>query len=244
MYVEVAAIAGGAFLGAVVTGSAGFAFAVVATGVWVYVMPPAEVVLLASACATVLHAASVWHFRSEIEYRRLWPFLAGALLGVPLGVLALKRADVDLFRRVVGVLIIVYSLYLILRPGLSRLKIAGRFGTLADGFIGWVSGIVGGLVMMHGVVLIAWSSLRGWDKRRGRFVYQPFILFTGIYVMLIVGVSVQTDPSRMGLYFLACLPALAAGMGVGVKIFRWMSEARFRHLVLVLMLLSGALMLR
>ena len=63
-----ALIAVGGFLGALVVGSAGFAFAIVVTGVWLYVLPPAQIVLLAAICATTLHILSVWQFRREIEF--------------------------------------------------------------------------------------------------------------------------------------------------------------------------------
>ena len=85
---ELAVIATGAFLAALAIGSAGFAFAMVATGIWIYVLPPATIVLMAATCGTLLHGISVWRYRREIEYRLLWPFVAGGV-GVPIGVLAL-----------------------------------------------------------------------------------------------------------------------------------------------------------
>ena len=90
---DLALIAAGGFLAALVVGSAGFAFAIVVTGVWLYVLPPAQIVLLASICATTLHLVSIWQYRREIEFRLLWPFVIGGALGVPLGVLALQRLD-------------------------------------------------------------------------------------------------------------------------------------------------------
>ena len=52
MWSDLSLIAAGGFLGALVVGSAGFAFAIVVTGVWLYVLPPAQIVLLAAICAT------------------------------------------------------------------------------------------------------------------------------------------------------------------------------------------------
>src|SRR6185369_6883159 len=106
-------IAVGGFLGALVVGSAGFAFAIVVTGVWLYVLPPVQIVFLAAICATLLHVASVWQFRREIEFGLLWPFVIGGALGVPLGVWALQRLDAALFRHVFGVFMIAYSCYML-----------------------------------------------------------------------------------------------------------------------------------
>ena len=111
-----ALIAVGGFLGALVVGSAGFAFAIVVTGVWLYVLPPAQIVLLAAICATALHILSVWQFRREMDFRLLWPFVVGGALGVPLGVLALQRLDAALFRHLFGAFMIAYSSYMLMRP--------------------------------------------------------------------------------------------------------------------------------
>ena len=85
MWFDLALIAAGGFLAALVVGSAGFAFAIIVTGVWIYVLPPAQIVFLAAVCATLLHIASIWRFRREIEFGLLWPFVIGGALGVPLG---------------------------------------------------------------------------------------------------------------------------------------------------------------
>lgn len=239
MWYELPLIAAGAFVAALVTGSAGFAFAIVVTGIWLYVLPPPIIVLLAAICATLLHAVSVWRFRHEIEYALLWPFLIGGALGVPLGVYALRHADAGLFRQLFGVFMIAYAAYMLVRPRLPAMRLAALPGRLADATVGWVSGVMGGLAMLHGTLPTIWCALRGWDKRRSRLVYQPFILFSGILVTLLVGLNVEFDPERIGIFLLVCLPALAAGLWMGLKVFDWISEEHFRRLVLWLILVSG-----
>lgn len=239
MWFDLALIALGGFLAALVIGSAGFAFAIVVTGIWIYVLPPAMIVLLASICATLLHIVNVWQFRHDIEYGLLWPFLIGGLLGVPLGVMALQRLDAVWFRHLFGVFMIAYSLYMLARPRLPVVRLAPVAARIADGAVGWVSGILGGFAMLHGTLTTIWCGLRGWDKRKSRCVYQPYIGFTAIVVMLMAGFNVDVDASRLGLYFMVCLPALAAGLWIGLRIFNWISEERFRRLVLWMILASG-----
>ena len=57
MFVQLTIIVAGAFLGAVVNGAAGFAFAIIVTTFWVHVLPPIQIVTLAAACASTLHIA-------------------------------------------------------------------------------------------------------------------------------------------------------------------------------------------
>lgn len=239
MWFDLALIAIGGFLAALVIGSAGFAFAIVVTGIWIYVLPPPTIVLLAAICATVLHVISVWSFRDRIEYRLLWPFVIGGVLGVPLGALALQRLDPAWFRHLFGAFMIAYSAYMLMRPKLPVLRLAPVAARVADGAVGWVSGIMGGFAMLHGTLPTIWCSLRGWDKRRARYVYQPYILITGVVILLWVGSSADIDKSELAAPLLVCAPAMALGLWVGIRVFDVISEERFRRLVLWLILASG-----
>ena len=239
MWFDLALIAGGGFLAALVVGSAGFAFAIVVTGVWLYVLPPAQIVLLASICATTLHLVSIWQYRREIEFRLLWPFVVGGALGVPLGVLALQRLDANLFRHVFGVLMIAYSAYMLMRPRIPVLQLRPPVARVADGAVGWVSGVLGGFALLQGTLPTIWCSLRGWDKRRSRYIYQPYILITGVLVMLCVGTTVKLDKSELLLPLAVAAPAMALGLWVGTRVFEKISEDVFRRLILWLILASG-----
>lgn len=236
---DLAVIAVGGFLGALVVGSAGFAFAIVVTSMWIYVLPPVQIVFLAALCATLLHIASVWQFRREIEFGLVWPFVIGGVLGVPLGVSALQRLDPALFRQVFGAFMIVYGCYMLMRPQTPVLRLASATARVADGVVGWVSGILGGFAMLHGTLPTIWCSLRGWDKRRSRHVYQPYILITGVLVMLCVGGGMEIDKSQLVLPLAAGLPAMALGWWAGMRVFDVISEERFRRSVLWLILASG-----
>src|ERR1700676_5516901 len=92
----------GSFLAAVAAGTAGFAFALIASGLWLHVLTPAQAVPLIAASGLAIHIFSIWRFRSAISWRLLWPFLLGGVLGIPLGTLLLKHADPVLFRNGIG----------------------------------------------------------------------------------------------------------------------------------------------
>ena len=239
MWFDLTLIAVGGFLAALVVGSAGFAFAIVVTGVWIYVLPPAQIVLLASICATLLHIAGVWQFRRDIEFRLVWPFVIGGALGVPLGVMALQRFDPVWFRHVFGACMIAYGGYMLMRPQFPVLRLAPVAARVADGAVGWVGGMLGGFAMLHGTLPTIWCSLRGWDKKKSRCVYQPYILITGILVMLCVGTSIKTDKAQLLLPLAVALPAIGLGLWAGTRVFNIVSEERFRRLVLWLILASG-----
>lgn len=243
MLSELAVIATGALFGGLVTGAIGFAFAIVAGAFWVHVLPPSEFVLLAAGCATLLHAASVWEYRRKIDYRALAPFLAGALVGAPLGVLALRQFDADLFRRLIGVVVVAYASFFGFSPRIGEVSVPAKVSRLVDGVVGCASGILGGMTMLHGILPTIWCTARGFDKWRARLIYQPYILFTSLYVMLMVGINIWGEISRLAIYFLVCLPGLLIGLALGNRVFSRLSEQLFRRVLLVMLLVSGIAML-
>src|SRR5712691_7361038 len=83
------------FAAAVITGVAGFAFGLVAAGVWLHILTPLQTATLIIAFGLVVQGISVWKLRHALRWSRLWPFLVGATPGVPLGVTILEWARPD-----------------------------------------------------------------------------------------------------------------------------------------------------
>src|SRR5262249_28110814 len=161
-----------AFAASLASGLAGFAFALVANGAFLQILPPTTAVPVVLAGSVIAQFFSVFALREAISWPRLWPFLLGGLLGIPPGAWALLAIDPAAFRIVVGVFLVAYSLYaLAAHPPMIR-----GGGRLADGAIGWVGGVMGGLAALSGAVPTIWCQLRGWPKAEQRGVYQPHIV--------------------------------------------------------------------
>src|SRR5664279_3852105 len=108
----------GALAGGFVSGLAGFGTALMALGIWLYAMPPSvtvPLVLISSIVAQTSTLPSIWR---TIDFRLVWPFLIGGLLGVPLGTLMIAHADPREFKLSIGVLLLVFpvALYFNRRP--------------------------------------------------------------------------------------------------------------------------------
>ncbi|WP_333841012.1 sulfite exporter TauE/SafE family protein [Pelomicrobium sp.] len=242
MWSEYAVLLVGGFVGGVVIGSAGFAFGLVATAVWLQVLPPARVVPLVTLCALVLNGILVWRFRHEIRPGLLTRFVAGALPGVPLGVLVLTRADPEAIRAFVGLVLVGYSGYLLARARPPALVLPRRWASLADVSAGWLGGIMGGATGLNGVVPALWGQLRGFSKLEHRGVLQPFFFLIHLYTLAWLG-GAGVLGRGLAEDLLLCLPAMLAGTLVGLRLFEYVSEAGFRRMVLALFVVMGAMLL-
>jgi uncharacterized protein len=97
--------------------------------------------------------------RHAIRPVRLAPFLIGAVIGVPLGDQLVRWASADSLRLGIGVVLVVFSLYSLIRP---RLPSAGEAGRFTDGMVGALNGALGGATGFAGIILTIWCTLRGW----------------------------------------------------------------------------------
>ena len=226
---------GATFAAALVAGVAGFAFGLIAAAVWLHVLTPVQTTTLIVAFGLIVQGYAVWKLRRAIDFNRLLPFLIGGVIGLPVGVAILRWTPVAELRIAVGILLVVFSVYSLVRPQLRRITAGGR---LADGGVGVLSGILGGTTGFGGILPTIWCTVRGWPKDEQRAVFQPtgVAIFLGTALCLGGTGMVTADSVRL---FLIGLPALLAGSWVGLRLYGRLDEAGFRRLVLVLLLVSG-----
>jgi uncharacterized protein len=226
------------FVGALVTGVAGFAFGLIASAIWLHAITPAQSAALIAAFAIVIQGVTLWKIRHAVRFARLIPLLVGGALGVPLGAFVLRWASPAYMRAFVGVALILFSLYSLLRPKLRPVQ----GGAVAEGLVGVVSGFLGGSTGLAGIPVIIWATLRGWSRDEQRAVFQPvaILIFAMTLAWLASTGMVTTDTAHL---FLWGLPALALGTWIGFKLYGKLDEATFMTIVLVLLLISGLALL-
>lgn len=234
----VAFLVAGAALAGFVMGLVGFGTGLAALGFWLFVVDPLLAVPLVSICSLATTAFTLKAYSHAISWRRLAPFFAGAAAGLPLGVLLLARLDASLFKILMGLFLIAYTLFrLMVLPNLT-LTNAGRAG---DALIGIGGGILGGFAAIPGPLTTVWCGLRGWSKDEQRAVYQPFNQI--IILLAFAGYASQgLVTSELGLLAFYCVPATLVGMGFGMAGYKRISESQFQRIVLWLLLASGVML--
>ena len=227
------------FAAALVTGAAGFAFGLVASAVWLYILTPLQTATLIIWFGLIVQGYAVWKLRRPISWSRIAPLVLGAALGVPLGVIVLSSTNPHYLRAGIGAVLILYSLYGLLRPSMKPFTAGGM---AADAGVGFLNGALGGATGLAGIIATIWCQVRGWPKDQQRAVFQPVGVAT--FAMSAIWLGGQGSISRDVLWLFALgLPVLLAGTWVGLKLYGKLDEAQFRKVVLVLLLASGVVLL-
>jgi uncharacterized membrane protein YfcA len=225
----------GALAGGFVSGLAGFGTALMALGIWLYVLPPSDAVCLVLICSIVAQTSTLPSIWRSIDFKLVWPFLVGGLAGVPLGLTMVAYADPRLFKLTVGILLLVFptALYLQRRP--MALNVGGR---VADAGVGFAGGVLGGLAGLSGPLPILWASIRGWgkDERRGIFQIFNWTILTAALCAQAASGFVTKEVLWLAL---SVLPATLFGAWLGARAYRGLSDRNFRDVVLALLFLSG-----
>jgi uncharacterized protein len=225
----------GALAGGFVSGLAGFGTALLALGLWLYVLPPSVAVPLVLICSIVAQTSTLPSIWRSIDFGLVWPFVIGGLAGVPLGIMLIAHADPQVFKLSFGVLLLIFPVALYF----SRTEIAWSFGgRVADAAIGFAGGILGGLAGLSGPIPILWASVRGWGKDERRGIFQTFnwtVLSAALCLQAATG-FVTRDVVWLALL---ALPATIFGAWLGARTYHALSDRNFRDVVLGLLFLSG-----
>ena len=222
------------FTASVVRGVAGFGFSLIVTVLLTLVLPPAQVVpvvLLWEISASIGHLPFVFR---QVDWKSLAWLTSGMLLGTPLGVWMLAYVPPEPMCVLINGTVIV--LVLMLLRGAAPRRAPNRLET---SLIGMSGGIINGASANGGppVILFFLSSPAGAAVGRASLI--AYFLLTDSWASLFCW--------KEGLFtveswkFMAVmLPVLAVGVALGSRFFRGIDEARFKRLVMLLLLVAAS----
>ena len=124
----------GAFIGGVTSGLAGFALSLVLSGVWLHILPPIQAVTLIVGYGVLMYGYSIWKLRHALSWRKVAPFIVGGVGGVPIGVMLLAYINPAHVRAGIGLLLVLYCTYSLLRPKMKPIQ-AGVQADIGIGFL-------------------------------------------------------------------------------------------------------------
>ncbi|MBP5856367.1 sulfite exporter TauE/SafE family protein [Marivibrio halodurans] len=228
-------MAGGALVAGFVSGLTGLGTGLISLSIWIHVASPTFVVPLGATIAVAAHITTLTFVRHGIHWPRLLPFLAGGVIGMPIGVFLLPVLDREAVKLGLGIFLVAYAAYGLLVRVPPVVRWGGR---AADAAVGVGGGFFGGLLSLSGPLPTIWAGLRGWPKDEQRGVYQPFNL-----MVLLTAAIGHYASGRVALSD-AWLVAMVTGLAVigaigGLWLYRRASSAQFRRYVLVMLAVAG-----
>ena len=221
------------FAAAFVQGATGFGFALVTMPILsglTSIQTAAPLVALTAFTNNLI----LWaYYRKAFDRSVVMSLLLGAVLGIPLGFLALDYIPAALMLITLGVIIVAYALYALVNPVMPVLK--SRRWTYGAGFF---SGVLLGSFNLPGPPVILYGSSQRWPQESFKGNLTSFF---GVSIAIVVlGHGFQHRISKEIIYqFMMTIPGLLLGLYGGVVMARRFNPNIFRKIITVLLLIIG-----
>jgi uncharacterized membrane protein YfcA len=187
---------------------------------------------LVSVVMTVVILLSSWQSVDVLSVKKL---TAGALIGVPAGILLLKQLPEEVLTRGLGVVVVAFGLYRLLAPRPLQLQTSGWAVVF-----GFTSGCLGGAFNIGGPPIVLYGSMRGWTPERFRATLQGYFLITSIVIGAGQGIGGLWTANVWRLFFLS-MPAVFAGLWLGRLVHSRIDPRTFGRLLSLLLIALGIL---
>ncbi len=236
---QIAIVFAGAVAGGLVNGLTGFGTALTVLGIWLYAIPPtvaATLVILCSVMSQLQTLPMIWR---TIRWEYVLAFVVPGLVGVPIGTYLLPHIDPRLFKIGIGVFLVAYTSYVLMRR--AQMKITWG-GAAADCVVGFAGGILGGIAGLSGVLPVVWTDARGWTKEHRRGVVQIFNM--AILSLALVSHAVSGFLTReVAVAAIVALPGTIGGAWLGALIYRRIADRSYSRVIMTLLLISGLILI-
>jgi uncharacterized protein len=222
------------FFATLVRSALGFGEALIAVPLVAFVLPveiAAPVAVLVSITVALIVVAQDWR---HINVRSVVWLVGFTVLGIPLGLFALRTIPEPVVKGTLGLLVAAFAALSLWRRGSYQLhddRLAWLFGVSA--------GVLGGAYGMNGPPLVVYGSLRRWTPERFRATLQGYFLPASLFGM--VGYwAAGLWTSHVTRYYLLSLPAVLLAIPLGRAVNTRLDARRFITIVHVGLFLSGA----
>ena len=210
---------------------AGFGFALVAVPFFAVVLDVRDAVVLVSLLGVLNNAILTRTAWRHVPWEVVGPMLAGAFVGMPIGLVVLLLAPQESLRLAVGAATLAMAAALV-----AGLRI--RRSIAAEVSAGLVSGLLNTSVGMNGPPIVLY--LQGREHAPGEFRGAMAVFFFVCNVITLAGFLATGIVSREALtLWAAALPAVAIGSLFGHTLVRRVEPTVFRRLVFVLLSASA-----
>ena len=222
------------FFATLVRSALGFGEALIAVPLVAFVLPveiAAPVAVLVSITVAIIVVAQDWR---HINVRSVVWLGGFTVLGIPLGLFALRTIPEPVVKGTLGLLVAAFAALSLWRQGAYQLhddRLAWLFGVSA--------GVLGGAYGMNGPPLVVYGSLRRWTPERFRATLQGYFLPASLFGM--VGYwAAGLWTAHVTRYYLLSLPAVLLAIPLGRAINTRLDTRRFITIVHVGLFVSGA----
>jgi uncharacterized membrane protein YfcA len=188
---------------------------------------------LVALIAITLEIVLLVRYRRAFQIGAIWPVAAASIFGIPLGIIYLRQIDESMALTILGLVLLSYAIYSLvsIRPPVLNHPAWG----IGAGFL---AGMLGGAYNTSGPPVIVYGDCKRWQYQEFKGNLQGFFVISSSIVAAahLVGGNINREVWRD---YLLSLPVIVAAMIIGTSLDRYVDQAVFRKIVLILLVVMG-----
>jgi uncharacterized membrane protein YfcA len=227
------------FIGTLIRSVIGFGEALIAVPLLAFCIPVEVAVPLTMLISITVAGVIVAQDWRKIHIRSARWLVIATLLGIPLGLVFLKISSDKVVKAVLGVIIVVFSVYALIWRSRLHLKSDSRFWLFGCGFF---AGVLGGAYGMNGPPLAIYGAMRRWSPQHFRATLQGYFLPASIIGMAgywLVGIWTPAVTR----YYLLSLPATLLAIFLGRAVNNRLAGEGFLRCIYLMLIGVGMILL-
>ncbi len=187
------------------------------------------------ACVTATYNAI--RYRKNIAYKTALPMICAALVSIPIAVRFSAAVSGDIFKILLGAVLILLSIYFIFFNKKINIKPTFSNGLLA----GTLGGTLGGLFSTGGPPAVLYLSSATADNITYFATIQFYFCFTNLYAtsMRVINGIINTD---ILIYAAVGMIGCMAGDFIGKTVFDKLDSNKLKQIIYIGMIISGVVM--
>jgi hypothetical protein len=222
------------FGGAVVQGTLGFAFGMVAMGFAALVMDARTASIVVSPLALINISSTLWSVRRNINLRLVAPIVIGTLVGIPFGLAILLGGSLLIIKVLLAALLLYVGVSNLLEKAVHKKPLPPWVAIAA----GLGVGVIGGATNIGGPPLIAYAARQPWDAETFKAtLLTTFFISSGTKTGILIA-NGRIDGTMLLAVAALALPIIIGSL-IGVRLFNKIDRKLFGRIIgAVLILLA------
>lgn len=222
------------FIAGLVQGTSGFGFGLVAVTFLSFVMNIKDASVGLVLVSLSINIFIFWRLRSAFRFERIMPLLISSLAGVPLGVLILIKADENILKRILG-LILIIAVIQGLFPRLRRKRWHAWWLGIPCGLF---SGALSGAFATGGPPIVAFLSNQNFGRLRYVASVQLVLGVSAIIRFLCLTINNSLNIKLLSLSLIGAVAAVS-GAFIGLHILKKINQELFRKIILGILMIMA-----
>jgi len=217
----------------------GFGFGIFIMTMLPFLMPSyGEATTLSGLLAITTSAAIAWRLRDYVTWSRLWPILLTFIIVSTIAVFALTRIESHILRRVLGVALVLISIYFMLF--IQRIKLSTTKSVQVGA--GTLSGLMGGFFGMQGPPAVLCFIQSEPTKEHYMTMAQTYFLIGNL---IMTGERAYNGffTITVAIDYLYGLGGVIIGTLLGAYVFKHIPNHIFRYIVYAYICICGVIIL-